>query len=79
MAITKPIRAKKVQPLNARVKEQDQIWDIESNLELFGRALDTLDVISDGLVDDSRTANAIIGVHDNLSNIHAELTARLLG
>ena len=79
MAITKPIRTKKVQPLNARVKEQDQIWDIESNLELFGRALDTLDVISDGLVDDSRTANAIIGVHDNLSNIHAEFTARLLG
>ena len=79
MAITKPIRTKKVQPLNARVKEQDQIWDIESNLELFGRALDTLDVISDGLVDDSRTANAIIGVHDNLSNIHAEFKARLLG
>ena len=79
MATSKPIRTKKVQPLNARVKEQDQIWDIESNLELFGRALDTLDVISDGLVDDSRTANAIIGVHDNLSNIYAEFKARLLG
>ena len=79
MATTKPIRTKNVQSLNAHNKEQNQIWDVESDLEVFGRALDTLDVISDGLVDDSRTANAIIGVHDNLSNIHAEFKARLLG
>ena len=79
MATTKPIRTKKVQPLNAHIKEQEKIWDIESDLDVFGRALDTLDVISDGLVDDSRTANAIIGVHDSLSNIHADFTKRLLG
>ena len=78
MAISKPIRTKKVQPLNAHIKEQEKIWDVESDLDVFGRALDTLDIISDGLVDDSRTANAIIGVHESLSNIHAEFTAKLL-
>ena len=78
MAIHKPIRVLENQMLEAHIAEQAQKWDAETHLIEFGRALDTLDVISDGLPDDPRTANAIISVHDNLSNIHAEFKARLL-
>ena len=80
MAIHKPIASvleTKIQ--NALINEQAQKWDSENTLSKFERAINTLDIISDGLPDDPRTASAILGVHDNLSNIHAEFKLNLLG
>ena len=80
MAIIKPIRASiQAQFLNAPVAEQAEKWDFESHLLDFERTIDMLDAISDGLIDDTRTANALIGVTDKFSKIHAEFKSRLLG
>ena len=54
-------------------------WDIESDLYQFECALDTLDLISDGLPDDIRISNALNGLHDKLSKIHADFKTRLMG
>ena len=64
--ISAPIRVLENQMLEAHISEQTQKWDVETHLIEFGRALDTLDVKSEGLPDDPRTANAIISVHDKL-------------
>jgi len=53
-------------------------WDIESRLYEFECALDTLDLISDGLPDDRKTSNALNGLHDILSKIHAEFKVNML-
>jgi len=53
-------------------------WDAESDLYQFECALDTLDLISDGLPDDKRISNALNGLHDNLSKIHADFKAKLI-
>ena len=78
MAIHKPIRVLENQMLEAHIAEQAQKWDVESHLLDFERTIDMLDAISDGLTDDTRTANALIGVTDKLSNIHAEFKGKLL-
>jgi len=78
MAIHKPIRVLETKLLNAHIKEQAQKWDVESHLLDFERTIDMLDAISDGIIDDTRTANALIGVTDKLSNIHAEFKGNLL-
>jgi len=53
-------------------------WDIESNLYEFECALDTLDLISDGLPDDRRTTNALNGLHYTLSKIYADFKISLI-
>jgi len=42
-------------------------WDAESDLYQFECALDTLDLISDGLPDDKRISNALNGLHGALA------------
>jgi len=53
-------------------------WDVESDLYEFEVALDTLDLISDGLPDDIRISNALNGLHDKLSKIHAGFAQKLI-
>ena len=53
-------------------------WDKEATLYRFECAIDILDKISDGLPDDRITTNALNGLRDKLSNIHAEFGDRLM-
>jgi len=53
-------------------------WDIETCLYEFECALDTLDLISDGLPDDRKASNALNGLHHTFSKIHAEFKTKLL-
>ena len=53
-------------------------WDIESDLYQFECALDTLDLIADGLPDDVRVSNALNDLHSKLSKIHADFKTRLI-
>lgn len=64
--------------LNRKIAAKAKEWDIESTLLEFEQALDTLDIISDGLPDDPRVSNALNGIHDKLSSVHSGLSARLL-
>jgi len=72
MNIQTPIEAIQCQILNKQIETQSKKWDAESHLLDFERDLDILDLISDGLPDDPKTANALSRVHDNLSKIYSE-------
>ena len=78
MASIQPIQDLKSQLLNSDIEEQSSQWDAETHLYEFECALDALDLNSDGLPDDPRTSNALNGLHDKLSKIHADFKAQLL-
>ena len=53
-------------------------FDAEDRLFEFECIIDTIDKISDGLLDDRTTSNALIGIHAHLCKIHADFKARLM-
>lgn len=77
MAYFQPIQGIETLSLNSDIKEQSLKWDAEKHLHDFRSELDSLDLMSDALPDDPRIANALIGLHDRLSNIYAEFKAQL--
>ena len=78
MASKQPTQVLETQLKNSEIAEQSLQWDSETSLNDFVRAIDMLDKISDGLPDDPITANALIGIHNNLSKIYAEFKDNLL-
>jgi len=52
--------------------------DAEQSLYSFECAIDALDRISDSLVDDPITANALNGLHTSLCSIHSDFKSRLM-
>ena len=48
---------------------QSQKWDVENHFLEFGQALDTLDLIADGLVDDPKLENVLNALHGKLSAV----------
>jgi len=45
---------------------QSKKWDVENHFLEFGQALDTLDLITDGLADDPKISNALGAIHKTL-------------
>lgn len=78
MASNQPNQELVVELSNRQIEVQASKWDAEAQLYRFECAIDTLDKISDGLPDDPVTTNALNGLHECLSNIHAEFKAELL-
>ena len=54
------------------------IFDGEARLYEFECAIDMIDKISDSLVEDRATSNALVGVHKVLCNLHAEFKAHMI-
>lgn len=63
--------------LNAKINVKAKEMDIESTLLNFQQALDTLDIISDGLPDGPRISNALNGLHNKLAEVYSDLRAEL--
>ena len=78
MNIQKPVEAIEKDILNRQIEAQSRKWDIESDLQDFQRALDTLDLISDGLPDDPKVSNALNCLHGNLSEVYSNIKLKLL-
>jgi len=78
MASFEPIQGPQSPQLNNNTGVHPLRWDCESSLSDFEQALAMLDKISDGLPDDPITTQALNGLHDVLSNIHAEFTTELM-
>ena len=77
MNIQTPIEAIGNHFLNKEIEAQSKKWDAEAHFLEFEQVLDTLDLISDGLSDDPKVANAINAIHANLSEIYLSSRARL--
>ena len=78
MNIQTPIEAIGKHFLNAEIKAQSEKWDAEAHFLEFEQALDTLDIISDGLPDDPRISSALNSLHSKLSDIYMTSKAKLL-
>jgi len=62
---------------NAEVNAQSKKWDVENHFLEFGQALDTLDLITDGLADDPKISNALGAIHKTLCKVYSESKMRL--
>ena len=78
MNIQTPIEAIGLHFLNAEIKAQSKKWDAEAHFLEFEQALDTLDLISDGLPDDPKISNALNALHTKLSEVFENSKAKLL-
>ena len=70
MNIQTPIEAIGNHILNNQIKAQAKKWDAEAHFLEFEQALDTLDIISDGLPDDPKLSNALNALHSKLSELY---------
>ena len=77
MASQKPNMGE-AQILSMNIAAQTAAWDYEDSLNDFEQAIAMLDKISDGLPDDPITTRALNGLHDTLSNIHADFEANIV-
>ena len=78
MNIQCPIERIGIHFLNTEIQEQSEKWDSEAHFTNFQQALDTLDIISDGLPDDPKVANALNALHSRFSEIFENSKVRLL-
>lgn len=66
------------QASSPRQNEEADITQSEQNLYRLECIIDTLDRLSDSMIDDPITANAIIAVHQSLCEIHHDFKQQLL-
>jgi len=78
MNIQTPIEAIGLHFLNAEIEAQSKKWDVDAHFLEFEQALDTLDLISDGLPDDPKVTNALNALHSKLSEIFEKSKVKLL-
>ena len=78
MNIQTPIEAIGLHFLNAEIEAQAKKWDVESYFIEFEQAIDTLDLISDGLPDDPKLSNALNALHTKFSEIFEISRVKLL-
>ena len=78
MNIQTPIEQIEKQILDTQIKAQSKKWDVEKHFHKFEQAIDTLDVITDGLPDDPKLANVLIGLHERFCEIYSESKAQHL-
>ena len=72
MNIQTPIEAIGLHFLNAEIKAQSEKWDAEAHFLEFEQALDTLDIISDGLPDDPKLSNALSALHGKFTESYLD-------
>ena len=77
MNIQTPIEAIGLHFLNAEIKAQSEKWDAEAHFTEFEQALDTLDLISDGLPDDTKVSNALNALHGKFTEIYLQSKAHI--
>ena len=72
MNIQTPIEAIGNHILNNQIEAQSKKWDAEAHFLEFEQALDTLDLISDGLPDDPKVSNALSALHGKFTEIYLQ-------
>ena len=72
MNIQTPIEAIGNHILNNQIEAQSKKWDAEAHFLEFEQALDTLDLISDGLPDDPKVSNALSALHGKFTEIYLD-------
>ena len=77
MNIQTPIEAIGNHILNNQIEAQAKKWDAEGHFLEFEQTLDTLDIISDGLLDDPKLSNALNALHSKLSEIYLNSKAHI--
>lgn len=77
MNIQTPIEAIGNHFLNKEIDAQSKKWDAEAHFLEFEQALDTLDLISDGLPDDPKIANVLNALYDKLTGIYKNSKAHI--
>jgi len=77
MNIQTPIEAIGNHFLNKEIEAQSKKWDAEAHFLEFEQALDTLDIISDGLPDDPKASNALNALHSKFSELYLNSKAQI--